>query len=151
MQNSLKCKSNVPIYLQLRVKRRSLSPISNYALDERVEGIFLRSPNACQLLPPCTKTKALLCQGGCQVFFSLRPRGCQVQRKGRLSVAKGEIYKSGTDGIQGGVDSRLTFHLLYNQKEKLQNHRKGSREVLRPDLDEYQIHKMRSIKNGNVV
>ena len=140
MQNSLKCKSNVPIYLQLRVKRRSLSPISNYALDERVEGIFLRSPNACQLLPPCTKTKALLCQGG-----------CQVQRKGRLSVAKGEIYKSGTDRIRGGVDSRLTFHLLYNQKEKLQNHRKGSREVLRPNLDEYQIHKMRSIKNGNVV
>ena len=45
------------MYLQLSVKRRSLSPISNCELDERIEGIFLRSPNPCQLLSPSCKPK----------------------------------------------------------------------------------------------
>ena len=35
-------------------KTRFLLQISNYALDQRIEGIFLRSPKACQLLPPCS-------------------------------------------------------------------------------------------------
>ena len=63
------------MYLQIRVKQRSLSPISNCALGERIEGIFLRSPNPCQLLPPSSKPK----------LYSVKEVVKYSEREGRVS------------------------------------------------------------------
>ena len=45
--------NSIQEYSHIFAKTTFLSQISNYAPDERIEGIFLRPPIAYQLLPPC--------------------------------------------------------------------------------------------------